>query len=249
MDHLVVDVIDRPCTGAVAALKRLKRARGSDPALRALIGMRTIRFTPHVLPRFTPRRVAVLSAFSDEAAADRLWPEIVGPLAEGSREHWQVAGQAVRADFSEPREGWLPQVGGPDLADDEPALVVISGELHPRYLRRFARDQRPVITQTEASPGYLGGVGAQSTVFDTTSISAWRSYADVKRFAYASGAHREAMKRDLAEGRHRTSWFMRLRPVSERGTLAGDVVFGALLAARGPAVPEQAPAARVKDSA
>lgn len=238
-EFVVVDVVDRPTGGAGRALRRLRRARGSDPALRALVGMRTIRFTPYLVPRFTPRRVAVLSSFADEAAAQRLWPSLLGDLTEGSREHWQVRGRAVRADFTEPRDGWVPEVDGPDLADDEPALVVISGELHPRFLRRFTRDQRPVISYTEAAGGYLGGLGAQSTPLDTTSISAWRSYADAKRYAYSSGAHREAMKADLAEARHRSSWFLRVRPVSETGTLAGRTVFGEVLAPVPRDVPRQ----------
>lgn len=248
-EFVVVDVVDRPRGGAGHALRRLRRARGSDPALQAAIGMRTVRFTPYVVPRLTPWRIAVLSSFADAPAADRLWPQVVGPVVEGAREHWQVRGDLARADFSEPRAGWLPEAVGPDLADDEPALVVISGELHARYVPRFARDQRSAVAHAHRSEGYLGGLGAQSSIWDTTSISAWRSYADAKRYAYSSGGHREAMKRDLAEAGHRTMWFLRVRPTSESGTLAGRRVFGELLAATGAVVPQQAIPDREKDPA
>jgi hypothetical protein len=37
------------------------------------------------------------------------------------------------------------------------------------------------------------------------------------------------MKRDRAEQHHRTEWFLRLRPLEERGTLDGAAPFAGLL--------------------
>ena len=38
------------------------------------------------------------------------------------------------------------------------------------------------------------------------------------------------MRRDRADERHRTEWFLRLRPLEERGTLAGTRPFHGVLA-------------------
>jgi hypothetical protein len=39
------------------------------------------------------------------------------------------------------------------------------------------------------------------------------------------------MRRDRAEERHRTEWFLRIRPLEERGTLNGAAPFAPVLRA------------------
>jgi hypothetical protein len=239
-DQLTLDVVDRPCDGALRSLRYLASLRrAAVPGLRALIPLGTARFVTRPYPAGTPRRVAVLAAWHDGEDVEARWASVLGDLTVGAREHWHVRGEVVRAAYTEPWRGWTPDVDGAEkMADDEPALMLISGNLKGRYLPRFFRDGSKAVAHAFDQPGYLGGLAVNSSPLNTTSCSAWRSYADAKAYAYKPGAHSTAMKRDRANEHHKTEWFTRVRPLEERGTLAGAAPFGALLAvtaAAGPA--------------
>ncbi len=139
----------------------------------------------------------------------------------------------VRAAFTEPWKGWTPDTEGAEgLDDEEPALILISGDLRARWVPAFFSDAAHTIAQVEREPGYTGGLAIASGPFNTTSCSVWRAYADVRRYAFGAGHHRDAMRRDRAEGHHRTEWFLRIRPLAERGTLGGAAPVARARAAR-----------------
>ena len=230
-DRLTLDVIDRPTGGVMRAFRDLAalRRRGA-PGLRSVIQMGTGRFVPHPYLASTPRRVAVLAAWEDGDAIDRTWERAIGRLGFGAREHWHIHGELARASFTCPWRGWDPDVvDARRLSDDEPALILISGNLKARHVPVFMRDAGKAVAHAFAQPGYLGGLGINSSPLNTTSCSAWRTYADAKAYAYKPGGHAEAMRRDRAEERHRTEWFMRVRPLEERGTLNGAAPFAPVL--------------------
>jgi hypothetical protein len=225
---VTLDVIDRPEGGALAALRRLGALRRSQPAgVRALIRLGTGRFVARTLPGPTPRRIGALTVWEDGAEG---WDGLLGELAGSGREHWHVRAEVARAAFTEPWLGWTPDLAGiPPLHEDEPALIMISGDLRARWIRAFLHDAGLAVGHAFAQPGYLGGLAIQSAPLNTTSCSAWRSYADARAYAYRPGDHASAMKRDRAEQHHRTEWFLRLRPLEERGTLDGAAPFAGLL--------------------
>jgi hypothetical protein len=80
-----------------------------------------------------------------------------------------------------------------------------------------------VIVQADAHEGYLGGLGFTESFVETTSFSCWSTYRDARDFAFGSGAHDEARRRDRAEQWHdgSTECFMRLRPLRSTGNLFG----------------------------
>ena len=80
--------------------------------------------------------------------------------------------------------------------------------------------------------GYLGGLAVQSSARNTTSCSAWWTYADARDYAFRHGAHAAAMRRDRAHQNPRTEWFSRVRPLAERGTLDGAAPFAEVLGRR-----------------
>ncbi len=96
-------------------------------------------------------------------------------------------------------------------------------------MRAFLRDAVKAVAHAHGQPGYLGGLGVASSPLNTTSVSAWRTYADAKEYAFRPGAHATVMKRDRENEHHSTEWFMRVRPLAERGTLAGDAPFAEVL--------------------
>jgi hypothetical protein len=231
-DRVTLDVLDRPAGGALRALRRASALRDAPPlGMRALLAMGTLDFRPRVRPAPTPRRIAVLAAWEDGADSSAL-----DELGAGAREYWHVEAEIVRAAFSESWKGWTPDVTDARPLDAaEPALVLISGELHPRFVPAFFKDAAGAVAHAFAHPGYLGGLAFQSSALNTTSCSCWRTYGDACDYAYTDGGHRDAMLRDRRRGHHRTEYFLRLRPLVERGSLRGSTPLAPVLSSVVPA--------------
>ena len=227
-DQVTLDVIDRPAGGALAAMRTLGRLRRAwAPGMRQMIRLGTGHLVARTLPAPTPRRIAVLTVWEEDASG---WERLLGDLAHSGREHWHVRAAITRAAFTEPWLGWTPDTAGtPPLDDHEPALTLISGDLRARFIHAFLHDAGLAAGHAFRQPGYLGGLGIQSSPLNTTSCSAWRTYGDARAYAYRPGMHATAMRRDRAEQHHRTEWFLRLRPLEERGTLDGVAPFAGLL--------------------
>ena len=230
-DQLTLDVIDRPSAGVLGSFRGLGALhRATPPGMRALIRLGTARFVPRPFPAPTFRRIAILAAWDDGEPVEERWSESLGRFSAGAREHWHLRGEVARAAFTEPWARWQPSVEDARPLDDaEPALIVIAGDLHARHVPAFMRDAQHAVAHAFAQPGYLGGLAINSGPLNTTSCSAWRTYADAKTYAYKPGGHAEAMLRDRADERHRTEWFLRIRPLEERGTLNGAAPFASVL--------------------
>ena len=230
-DRMTLDVVDRPAGGVLRSLRRVSAIRdASPPGMRALLALGTANFAARARPAPTPRRIAVLAAWEDRDDVDVQWAAALGDLCRGTREHWHVEAEAVRAAFSEGWKGWTPDVTDArplDLA--EPALVLISGELRARYVPAFTKDAAGAVAHAFAQPGYLGGLAINSSPLNTTSCSCWRTYQDARDYAFKPGGHLDAVRRDRARGHHRTEYFLRLRPLAERGSLAGTTPLAPVL--------------------
>ena len=232
-DRVILDVIDRPTVGLRRAVMHARAARASrPPGMRALLLLGTGRFVPRVVPAPTPRRLALLSAWEDGADVERGWSDALAGLCGSAREHWHVDSEVVRAAFTGPWKGWMPDADGArPLADDEPALILIAGDLYARHAPAFMKDVPGAVAHAFAHPGYLGGLTVTSSPLNTTSCSCWHTYRDAKDYAFNAGDHAEAMRRDRRDERHKTEWFLRLRPLAERGSLAGTTPLAPVLAA------------------
>jgi heme-degrading monooxygenase HmoA len=228
-DQISLDVIDRPEGGTIRALRDIGHRNGNGPVdgLRGVIRLRTMRFVDSPLKNpQTPRRIAVLSVWRGDADVEAGWQELLRSRCTSCREHWHVRGEVTRASFTAPWRGWEPCVDDArPHSDDEPALIVIAGDLRLGGLPGFMRDGYGAVSHASGHPGYLGGLVLASSPLNTTSCSAWRSYADAKDYAFAEGRHRDAMLRDRREERHVTEHFFRVRPLETRGTLNGRRVF------------------------
>lgn len=233
-DYMTFDVVDRPRGGALRAHQLLRRSPRPS-GCRGMVTGTTNVFRASLVPHFRPGRVAVLAAWGDEAAAER---SPVPALAEGAREHWHVSGELAKATERDPWFGWAADDEGAEpLHEDEPVLVLISGELRSaRDVLPFVRDSVLAVARADQHPGYLGGCGMFSTTLNTTSCSAWRSVADARDYAYAAGGHAEAMRRDRLAERHATNRFLRVRPRTSTGTLDGRDPFAGVLSRGAPAL-------------
>jgi hypothetical protein len=231
-DRVTLDVVDRPIGGVLRSLRRLSAIRGATPpGVRALLALGTATFAPRVRPAPTPRRIAVLAGWEDGDDLDARWVAALGDLCSGAREHWHVEAEVVRAAFSGSWKGWTPDdTDARALAPTEPALILISGNLRARYVPAFAKDAAGAVAQAFAQPGYLGGLAINSSPLNTTSCSCWRTYREARDYAFKPGGHLDAVRRDRARGHHKTEYFLRLRPLLERGSLAGTTPLAPVLA-------------------
>ncbi|MFP5363541.1 MAG: hypothetical protein ACLGI5_12525 [Thermoleophilia bacterium] len=231
-DRVTLDVIDRPAGGMLAVMRHARGARAcADEALRALLVLGTGNFVVRLRPAPTPRRVALLAVWDDGADIEARWTAALGGLAAGARESWHVEAELVRAAFTGPWRDWTPDVTGARPLDlSEPALMIIAGDLHARHVPAFMRDVPGAVAHALAQPGYLGGLAIINSPVNTTSVSCWRTYQDARDYAFGPGGHADAMRRDRAAERHRTEWFIRLRPLLERGSLAGTAPLAPVLA-------------------
>lgn len=229
-----VDVIDRPRGGVVNALVGLRRLAkaGRPPGCQGLVLCATTHFSATIVPRPTPRRVGIVSAWADHDALDRAAAAgPVGELARGAREHWHVRCELVRVNEApDPWSGWLPEPGdAAELEDDEPLLVLIGGELRVGAVPAFVRYNARAYARASVHPGYLGGLGLLSSPLSPTSCSAWRSSADSRGYAFRPGGHADAIRNDREHHNHRTERFLRLRPLATHGTLSGRDPFAGLI--------------------
>jgi hypothetical protein len=232
-DRITLDVIDRPARGVLHSLKQLNAIR--DPktrGMRALLPLGTGRFVPRPHPSPTPRRIGALAAWEDTDEVDELWAEAIGELSDGAHEHWHVQAEVAGAKFSEAWRGWKPEVmDARPLEMDEPALIMISGNLRARFVPAFLHDSAGAIAHAFGHPGYLGGLALGTTPLDTTSCSCWRTYREAREYAFNGGAHVHAVRRDRARRHHKTDYFLRLRALLERGSLDGVRPFAEVLSA------------------
>jgi hypothetical protein len=231
-DRVTLDVIDRPIGGVLGSLRRLSAIRGATPpGVRALLALGTATFASRVRPAPTPRRIAVLAGWEDGDDLDARWVAALGDLCSGAREHWHVEAEVVRAAFSGSWKGWTPDdTDARALAPTEPALILISGNLRARYVPAFSKDAAGAVAHAFAQPGYLGGLAINSSPLNTTSCSCWRTYREARDYAFKPGGHLDAVRRDRARGHHKTEYFLRLRPLLERGSLAGTTPLAPVLA-------------------
>jgi hypothetical protein len=222
-DHVTLDVIDRPAGGVLRSLRQARAIRRrTSPGMRALLALGTAHFVTRVRPAPTLRRLALLAAWGDVDDVDARWTDVLGDLCGDAGEHWHVEAEVVRAAFTDSWKGWTPDVTDARPLDAaEPALILISGELRARYVRAFARDNAGAVAHAFDQPGYLGGLAITSSPLNTTSCSCWRTYQDARDYAFGPGGHLEAVRRDRARRHHKSEYFLRLRPLAERGSLDG----------------------------
>lgn len=172
-------------------------------------------------------RLAAVSVLADEGEAlHDAWPAATVAFDSGVA-RFDVEGEPVKATG----HGWGVEVPTTDvrpLTDDEPVLVVITGETRPQHHDAFVQAAGPAVAQAHSDPGYLGGCAlASPSMLDITSFSCWRSGKAARRYAFGSGAHRRAKDADVLRGWHDpdTLFWVVFRVLASSGTLLGTAPF------------------------
>jgi hypothetical protein len=173
------------------------------------------------LPRPSPGRIALFSAWESERALDAF--EAGHPLAaELSRRGWRARLQPTHLF------GAWPELDGtlghePPMADDEPAAVLTLGRLRFSQAARFLKAGVTAERLAISNPAMVRGTGMTRPPALVATFSVWSSTAAMR--AYASGrdgrGHRDAVQAHAKQPFHRQSAFFRFRPYDSEGLWDG----------------------------
>jgi hypothetical protein len=199
-----VHVADLSLLDARRALRLFRGPLIVDGLRRAEVG-RAAPLSPHVLPRPSLHRVALVADDSRHA----LW-------ARG----WSVRMHVLRLSGSWPTIT-APEQGEPTAGGDGPVVALTLGRLRARRSIEFFRTSARAEAQLLRSPGLVWATGMGMLPFVGT-CSVWRSADALEAFAYRTGTpHVQAIAADRKEPFHHVSAFVRLRPDASTGALSG----------------------------
>jgi hypothetical protein len=109
------------------------------------------------------------------------------------------------------------------VRDDDPVAVLTYGALRYRNVARFFRWNARAVREMRAQGGALATLGLLGLPRSVITFSIWRSFLDMRAFAYGSGSpnHQTAMRLMHAQQWHREWLFARFVPYAAHGTLDG----------------------------
>lgn len=177
------------------------------------------------------RRVLVVSAWEDAAAADRY--EARRPLPRGV-EHWRVRMRPVFATGAIRGVNPFGEVRAMRGTENEPGLVLTWADIPPRFQPRFVRDSFRSIATQHRHPGLLASLGSvyiRPGNLRGFTVSCWRDLAAMVDWAYRDEVHREAMTwfESFPDELRSRAWFGRFVVESSEGTIAGRDPFARLV--------------------
>ena len=182
--------------------------------------------------RLDLRRVLIVAAWDDPAAADR--HEARQPFPRGT-EHWRLRLRPVMATGGIQGLNPFGELRATRGSEHEPGLVLTWADVQPRFQPRFVRESFRSIDSQHQHHGLLASFGAgylRVGTFRGFTVSCWRDLASMTDWAYRDKAHREAMKwfESFPEQLRSRAWFGRFVVERSEGTIAGRDPFEGLVA-------------------
>ena len=173
--------------------------------------------SPDLLAKPQPGRVVLVTMWNDESALDQFVAE--SPIANAMANGWSTRLQPLRA--------WGSWPGVPDdlpttrqVDGVGPVAVLTMGRLRVRRAVPFLRASSKAEGRVVAAPGLIWATGAARPPFVST-FSLWESAAAAREYAFAAGAHNDAIAQGRAEPFHKREAFIRFRPYATAGHLDG----------------------------
>ncbi len=168
------------------------------------------------------RRWALFAVWEDERALDAFLAdsEVPARWRALARETYTVRLEPLRAHGAWGGSNPLAPVSAD--APQGPVAVLTRASIRLRRLRPFYGAIAPPSGELARSPGLLASVGmGEWPLARQATFSLWRSWEDVRAYAYRSEAHREVIRRTRAEDWYSEELFARFRPVGAAGTWNG----------------------------
>ena len=185
--------------------------------------------------RLDLRRVLVIAAWDDAAAADRY--EAQHRFPRGT-EHWRVRMRPVFVTGAIRGLNPFGELRATRGTEKEPGLVLTWADVPPRFQPRFVRDSFRSVETQHKHPGLLASFASlyiRLGAIRGFTVSCWRDLASMVDWAYRDPVHRQAMKwfESFPQELRSRAWFGRFVVERSEGTLAGRDPFERLTP-RGP---------------
>ncbi|GAB2898893.1 hypothetical protein GCM10027074_77190 [Streptomyces deserti] len=178
------------------------------------------------------RRWALFVVFeSEETMKEFEQSRTVEMFTDRAREWWRAALRPTRVGRGTWR-GWRPEVDEIPHDDAEPVLSMTYSRIRTKYVPSFLWNNKRVVDQQTDQDGLIAQLGIADDFTATSTLSIWRSQADLVDFAYRrSPAHKAVIKPSLTKWQTQ-NFSARFRMVESSGTWDGrDPAVAAQLAA------------------
>ena len=166
---------------------------------------------------------SLLQVWDSEEDAHQYFKEsqLMKKYRDKAAEHWTIFLKNITAHGE-----WSS--GNPFIKDDSidinngPIAVITRATIKLKYLRRFWKyvptSEKPLINNRDLI--YTKGIGEVPAVQMAT-FSLWTNMDAVKKFAYESKEHQEAIHKTRKLGWYKEELFSRFRPYKQLGTWSG----------------------------
>jgi hypothetical protein len=171
--------------------------------------------------RPSPKRLALIAAWDDDAALDRFLDD--SRLADTLADGWRVRLAPLQA--SEGPWSAIPGLGEPVVETDEdaPVAVITLGRLKLRRVVPFFRANSGAEKLLALQSAVLFATGIARPPRFVATFSLWRTAREMKDYAYgrAGRGHLAAIEAHKREPFHHESIFARFRPYAAEGRIDG----------------------------
>lgn len=167
-------------------------------------------------------RYGLLQVWASDADAERFFAEsrLIEKYHRHAYEIWTVKLMPVKSQGA--WAGVNPFLPAADFDPEKPIAVLTRAAINLSKLQRFWSFVPGTSREIAEAEGLIASLGIGEAPFvKQATFSLWRSFEDVRRFAYKSPVHREVIKLTRGENWYKEELFARFQPLTATGEWNG----------------------------